>query len=262
MEAAVTTADWLRKSSAVPTANVACGCGAYCSTANILSEWRMLSGTCKWETKEIGKWSSGVVESVNLIGIRKRSWGVVCLVLNLLGSGKTSAGPNVAEWLGESALYLGPRGLFAYRSGRQDVLLSQSGWTYGGLTYIEGNYIKGDELCDDAGKEENAVGGMAIGGLGMRGDDVAVSDWYQQHCIEQDFEKQALEDGSVPRSWGVFALVLNLLASGRPRRAKRSGVLVNSSLFRATRSFCLSSGSRMALSQSGWIWRTTYIEGN
>nr|GMD35122.1 hypothetical protein Iba_chr09dCG3940 [Ipomoea batatas] len=74
MEAAVTTADWLRKSSAVPTANVACGCGAYCSTANILlwKEWRMLSGTCKWETKEIGKWSSGVVESVNLIGIRKR----------------------------------------------------------------------------------------------------------------------------------------------------------------------------------------------
>nr|GMD46787.1 hypothetical protein Iba_chr10eCG6680 [Ipomoea batatas] len=75
MEAAVTTADWLRKSSAVPTANVACGCGAYCSTANILlwKEWRMLSGTCKWETKEIGKWSSGVVESVNLIGIRKRN---------------------------------------------------------------------------------------------------------------------------------------------------------------------------------------------
>nr|GMD76318.1 hypothetical protein Iba_chr13bCG9210 [Ipomoea batatas] len=75
MEAAVTTADWLRKSSAVPTANVACGCGAYCSTANILlwKEWRMLSGTCKWETKEIGNWSSGVVESVNLIGIRKRT---------------------------------------------------------------------------------------------------------------------------------------------------------------------------------------------
>nr|GMC85817.1 hypothetical protein Iba_chr04dCG4980 [Ipomoea batatas] len=38
MEAAVTTADWLRKSSAVPTANVACGCGAYCNTANILSD--------------------------------------------------------------------------------------------------------------------------------------------------------------------------------------------------------------------------------
>nr|GMD61792.1 hypothetical protein Iba_chr12aCG24050 [Ipomoea batatas] len=57
MEAAVTTADWLRKSSAVPTANVACGCGAYCSTANILlwKEWRMLSGTCKWETKEIAR---------------------------------------------------------------------------------------------------------------------------------------------------------------------------------------------------------------
>nr|GMD07860.1 hypothetical protein Iba_chr06cCG11210 [Ipomoea batatas] len=77
MEAAVTTADWLRKSSAVPTANVACGCGAYCSTANILlwKEWRMLSGTCKWETKEIAKWSSGVVESVNLIGIRKSDIG-------------------------------------------------------------------------------------------------------------------------------------------------------------------------------------------
>nr|GMD68652.1 hypothetical protein Iba_chr12dCG11260 [Ipomoea batatas] len=38
MEAAVTTANWLRKSSAVPTANVACGCGAYYSTANILSD--------------------------------------------------------------------------------------------------------------------------------------------------------------------------------------------------------------------------------